>query len=147
MIKKLKYMILLVLLLVPITGCGTSQTENQTVFKINEETTIDGIKIVLNDIQMSQSFQDVKQEKDTYLNLEFIITNTTNQTITIDSTKNFVFKIEEEVYTDLNHNKMIEIAPEETVVYTLIYDVEEQDFYEVLFYSGIVENNIKFTTL
>ena len=42
---------------------------------------------------------------------------------------------------------MIEIAPEETVVYTLIYDVEEQDFYEVLFYSGIVENNIKFTTI
>ena len=43
------------------------------------------------------------------------------------------------------NNKLNLIKKHQTINYTLMYDVDKKQTYEIYFYSGIVENNIKFT--
>ncbi len=141
-------LVLLCTLIIPFTGCfSVEQLPSKTEFYLNEEAVIDNrYQITLNDIMSQDHFQDVEPENDHYLVLEFKITNISSETQTIDQEKTFRLKIGDTIYADLNHNKNTEIAPQESIMYQLIYDVNELDHYEILFYSGIVDNNIKFIT-
>ena len=129
-----------------LVGCNEEVTLNKTEFFLNEEATIDNYTIELNDVITSNHFQDVTPENDTYLTLEFKITNNSNEKQVLDSDKNFDFKIDSIRYTDLNHNKELTLEPNETIMYKVVYDVPEKDSYSLIFYSGVVSNNIKFTT-
>lgn len=130
-----------------LVGCSSPlQQANKTIFSLNEEARIDHFNIVLNDIIESAYFQDVKSEKGSYLTFEFKIKNNSNQDQIIRYEDSFQLVIEQDKYIDLNHNKDISIAPGESIMYQAIFDVPEQDSYNVLFYSGIVSNNIMFTT-
>ncbi len=146
--KKFLKVFLLCTIMLPFVGCfSVKQMPSKTEYYLNEEATMDNIyKISLNDILSQDHFQDVEPENDHYLVLEFKITNISSETQTIDVQKSFQLKIDNTLYPDLNHNKDTEIAPQESIMYQLIYDVNEMDHYEILFYSGIVDNNIKFIT-
>ncbi len=129
-----------------LVGCNEETGPNKTEFFLNEEATIDNYTISLNDVFTSNHFQDVTPENETYLTLEFKITNNSNEQQVLDSNKNFDFKINDKRYTDLNHNKTLTLEPNETVMYQVVYDVPEEDSYSLIFYSGVVSNNIRFTT-
>ena len=70
--------------------------------------------------------------------------------------KNYNWRIKREYYNLINNGiKTLEVRvgyPDikrvqkgDTITLTLQYNIQEKSIYEILFYSGIVENNIKFT--
>ena len=107
-------------------------------YKVNEVGYLDNIEVTLKSITYIHS--------GTGIELSFDITNQTDNTITIVPDTYFKFY-------DINHvqipnkytnNKSI-VKKNETITYRLQYDVTKKELYEILFYSGVVENNIKFS--
>lgn len=107
-------------------------------YKVNEVGYLDKIEVTLKNITYIHS--------DTGIEISFDITNKTDNTITIVPDTHFKFY-------DINHvqipnkytsNKSI-VKKNETITYRLQYDVTEKEIYEIYFYSGVVENNIKFS--
>ena len=107
-------------------------------YKVNEVGYLDKIEVTLKNIAYIHN--------DTGIELSFDITNQTDNTITIVPDTYFKFY-------DINHvqipnkytnNKSI-VKKKETITYRLQYDVTKKEIYEIYFYSGVVENNIKFS--
>ena len=95
---------------------------------------IDDIYITLN----SASYNDNELE------LVFNILNKTNNTITINPNNNFKFYDINRLLTNNYENNKNVIKKGQTISYTLKYTVDKKELYDIYFYSGIVENNIKF---
>lgn len=146
--KKLFCFCSLIALSLLMTGCFSVEQpgEVKTEYSLNEIANIDFYEITLNDVVTTTHYQDVPPANDTYLMFEFRITNDDEQAHVLSSATNFRFIIDDMTYTDLNHNKDITIQPGESIMYQVIYDVPEEDHYQILFYSGVVSNNIAFTT-
>lgn len=146
---KIKKVILLVLLSVCMVGCNNLEapttTTNKTEFAVNEIATIDHYKVILNDVIETNTYQEKKPENDTFLILEFKITNESKEVQTISPNVNFKPMLNG-TYLDLGHTENIEIPAGESIIYQVVYDVPEMDSYSVLFYSGVVSNNIRFNT-
>ena len=126
---------LLLLLIVPILiGCNNKSIITKSEYKLNEEAMIDDIYITLN----SASYNDNELE------LVFNILNKTNNTITINPNNNFKFYDINRLLTNNYENNKNVIKKGQTISYTLKYTVDKKELYDIYFYSGIVENNIKF---
>lgn len=107
-------------------------------YKVNEVGYLDNVEVTLKNIVYIHS--------GTGIELSFDIKNQTDNTITIVPDTYFKFY-------DINHvqipnkytnNKSI-VKKNETITYRLQYDVIKKEIYEILFYSGVAENNIKFS--
>ncbi len=131
--KKICYLLVLFSLLLLFGGCSKAF---KTVYGFNEEAYIDDIKIKLVDVRLREN-----QE----LEFTFRLTNYRNNTVTISADNNFKFYDINEielVNQYVNNNSIIKKG--DTINYTLRYIVDKKQTYDILFYSGIVENNIKF---
>ena len=107
-------------------------------YKIGEQALIDDIELTLNQVTHINN--------NTGIELTFQITNKTNNTITINADKYFVFYDMNmvQIPNKYTNDKSI-IKKDETITYKLQYDVASKELYEIYFYSQIVENNIKFS--
>ena len=107
-------------------------------YKIGEQALIDDIELTLNQVTHINN--------NTGIELTFQITNKTNNTITINADKYFVFYDINMVQIPNKYtNYKSIIKKDETITYKLQYDVASKELYEIYFYSQIVENNIKFS--
>ena len=121
-----------------LSGCDMNQNYiNKTEFYLNEDAYIDDISI-----KMTKAFIN----ENNMLEVVFSITNNRGNTITLVPDNYFkLFDINKvQIYNQYQNDTNI-IKKDQTVNYTLIYDINDKEIYEILFYSGIVENNIKFT--
>ena len=107
----------LILISIIIVGCGRdlSNITSKTSYKINETAKIDKLEITLTNFK--------------YLDNDIV---------------EFTFKITNNRDNIYSNDSNI-IKSKDTMNYTLQYNIKNRELYEILFYSGIVENNIKFT--
>lgn len=132
--KKYIFIILFLISVFTLSGCGNN-IQNKTDFNINEQAMVDDIDIKLVDIE----------KKSNILEIVFEIKNNRKNTITLNPDINFVmYDINKVQIPNIYLNDSNIIKSKSTMNYTLQYEVTDKQLYEVLFYSGIVENNIKF---
>ncbi len=117
-----------------LTGCN-SNIVPKTEFRMNEQANIDKI-----DIKLTKAVRS-----DNNLEVTFEITNRRDNAITISPDKNFVLYENKTQVLNKFQNLSNVLKKDQTVMYTLSYDISKRELYEIYFYSGIVENNIKFT--
>lgn len=134
--KKFSKTLFIITILILLVGCDNNYIP-KTEFGINEEAEADSIKISLTSAKIIEN--DV-------LEVVFSIKNNRKNTITIDPDTYFrLYDINKvQISNHYEGNNSI-IKSGEKVMYTLQYVVSKKDIYEIYFYSGIVENNIKFT--
>ena len=125
----------LIIITVLITGCSNGNIVPKTEFVKGEQALLDDIYLTLNEV----GYQD-----DT-LTLNFKIENKTKNTITIIPDSNFkLYDINQVQIKNTYSNNTNVIKKNEIINYTLEYNIDKKEIYDVYFYSGIVENNIKF---
>ena len=107
-------------------------------YQMGEVGYIDDIEITL------KSANYINTE--TGIEVTFEITNKTSNTITITPDDYFKFYDVNKVQipNKYTNDKNI-VKKNETINYKLQYDVTKKELYEIYFYSGVVENNIKFS--
>lgn len=120
-------------------GCGRNLNNitSKTSFEINETAKIDKLEITL--INVNGIGNDT---------IEFIfkIKNNRSNSITLNPDNNFkIYNINSVQIPNIFSNDSNIIKSNDTVNYTLQYNIKNRELYEIYFYSGIVENNIKFT--
>lgn len=132
--KILNIFIVFILFLL-VAGCENKPMTNKTEFYLNEDASIDKINLKMTDYEIN----------DNKLEITFLITNKRGEDINIladdyfklfDSNRNQIFN---------SYSNSSLIKKNETVEYKLIYDITNINSYDLYFYSGIVENNIKFS--
>lgn len=130
---------LILLVLIPfIVGCNDNKIIPKSEYKVGEEAMIDDIYLTLT----SATYND------DILELVFKIRNDTGKTMTINPESNFkLYDINRVLVTNSFTNNSNVIKKGQTVSYTLNYNVSKKEIYEIYFYSGIVENNVKFAVL
>lgn len=133
--NKKTYFILLLILGIFFIGCSNKNIK--TNYSIREDATLDNFNLVL---------ENAKILENDSLELIFKITNNSNNTITITPDDYFkLYDINHVQIPNLYKNNTNIIKSKNTITYTLQYNISSKEIYEVYFYSGIVENNIKFT--
>jgi len=119
-----------------VTGCSNDEIL-KTQYSIGEQAKLDDIEITM---------EKASYKTDTQLfEVVFSVTNHRDNTITLVPDQNFVLYDINKVQmmnTYVNNNNIVK--KDQTIHYTLQYSVSKKEMYEILFYSGIVENNIKF---
>ena len=79
------------------------------------------------------------------LRIKIKMTNKRDNTVTIKSDEMFKLYDINKVQIPNNYtNSTNIIKKDETITYILEYNVAKKEIYELYFYSGIVENNIRF---
>ncbi len=119
-----------------ITGCNDNVIP-KTDFSVGEEAKIDDISLKL---------EKATYTEDKKLELVFDITNHRDNTITLSPDEYFVlYDINKVQIPNVFSNNTNIVKKNGNIKYTLQYNVDNKELYEIYFYSGIVENNIKFT--
>lgn len=133
--KKIFYLFAMAFVLVLLTGCGNKQLKSQ--YDVGEDAYLDDIELKLTKVLIKD---------DQELELTFDITNNQDNTITISADNNFRFYLNQMQMLNRYDNHKNIIKKGQTISYVLNYDITSnvRKSYEILFYSGIVENNIKF---
>ncbi len=129
----------LILISIIIVGCGRdlSNITSKTSYKINETAKIDKLEITLTNFKYLDN--DIVE-------FTFKITNNRDNSITLNSDNNFkIYNSTNAQIPNIYSNDSNIIKSKDTMNYTLQYNIKNRELYEILFYSGIVENNIKFT--
>lgn len=117
-----------------LTGCDN--TPVKTEFSLNEPAKLDDIEITMIDATYQNNILEV----------EFKIKNNRDNTISIAPDTYFrLYDINQVQVPNKYQNDNNMIKKGDTINFTLQYSIQEKEIYEILFYSGIVENNIKFT--
>ena len=126
----------LILISIIIVGCGSNIT-SKTSYKINETAKIDKLEITLTNFKYLDN--DIVE-------FTFKITNNRDNSITLNPDNNFkIYNSTNAQIPNIYSNDSNIIKSKDTMNYTLQYNIKNRELYEILFYSGIVENNIKFT--
>ena len=139
LIKFLIIIISLILISIIIVGCGRdlSNITSKTSYKINETAKIDKLEITLTNFKYL--YNDIVE-------FTFKITNNRDNSITLNPDNNFkIYNSTNAQIPNIYSNDSNIIKSKDTMNYTLQYNIKNRELYEILFYSGIVENNIKFT--
>jgi len=137
--KKIVKLILIIPIFLLIIACDSNITMKNEYY-INEEAKIDDIIIKMTSIKDTDAVSD-KQ----VLEITFELTNQRKNTITIDADTSFkLYDINKVQIPNVFQNSNNLIKKDQTIIYTLQYETTKKELYEILFYSGIVENNIKF---
>lgn len=129
----------LMLFAVLLVGCGRdlSNITSKTSYKINETAKIDKLEITLTNFKYLDN--DIVE-------FTFKITNNRDNSITLNPNNNFkIYNSTSAQIPNIYSNDSNIIKSKDTMNYTLQYNIKNRELYEILFYSGIVENNIKFT--
>lgn len=129
----------LMLFAVLLVGCGRdlSNITSKTSYKINETAKIDKLEITLTNFKYL--YNDIVE-------FTFKITNNRDNSITLNPDNNFkIYNSTSAQIPNIYSNDSNIIKSKDTMNYTLQYNIKNRELYEILFYSGIVENNIKFT--
>lgn len=129
----------LMLFAVLLVGCGRdlSNITSKTSYKINETAKIDKLEITLT---------NAKYLDNDIIEFVFKITNNRSNSITLNPDNNFkIYNSTNAQIPNIYSNDSNIIKSKDTMNYTLQYNIKNRELYEILFYSGIVENNIKFT--
>ena len=129
----------LILISIIIVGCGRdlSNITSKTSYKINETAKIDKLEITLTNFKYLDN--DIVE-------FTFKITNNRDNSITLNPDNNFkIYNSTSAQIPNIYTNDSNIIKSKDTMNYTLQYNIKNRELYEILFYSGIVENNIKFT--
>lgn len=129
----------LILISIIIVGCGRdlSNITSKTSYKINETAKIDKLEITLTNFKYL--YNDIVE-------FTFKITNNRDNSITLNPDNNFkIYNSTNAQIPNIYSNDSNIIKSKDTMNYTLQYNIKNRELYEILFYSGIVENNIKFT--
>ena len=129
----------LILISIIIVGCGRdlSNITSKTSYKINETAKIDKLEITLTNFKYLDN--DIVE-------FTFKITNNREDSITLNPDNNFkIYNSTNAQIPNIYSNDSNIIKSKDTMNYTLQYNIKNRELYEILFYSGIVENNIKFT--
>ena len=129
----------LILISIIIVGCGRdlSNITSKTSYKINETPKIDKLEITLTNFKYLDN--DIVE-------FTFKITNNRDNSITLNPDNNFkIYNSTNAQIPNIYSNDSNIIKSKDTMNYTLQYNIKNRELYEILFYSGIVENNIKFT--
>lgn len=106
-------------------------------YSVNEDATADKINLKI--------YEVIYDETNKKLNIKLNITNKTGSTITIDSDKSFkLYDINKVQVPNTYTNNSNIIKNNQTVPYILEYNITKKEIYELYFYSGVVENHIKF---
>lgn len=117
-----------------LTGCDN--TPVKTEYSLNEPAKLDDIEITMVDATYQNNILEV----------EFKIKNNRDNTISIAPDTYFkLYDINQVQVPNKYQNDNNMIKKGDTINFTLQYNIQEKELYEILFYSGIVENNIKFT--
>jgi len=117
-----------------LTGCDN--TPVKTEYSLNEHAILDDIEITMVDATYENNILEV----------EFKIKNNRDNTISIAPDTYFkLYDINQVQVPNKYQNDNNMIKKGDTINFTLQYNIQEKELYEILFYSGIVENNIKFT--
>lgn len=116
---------------------GCSKKNIKSNYSVGEEAVLDHFDLKLKETSYLEN--DV-------LELTFEITNNSKNSVTINADSYFkLYDINQvQVPNKYTANKNI-IKKDETINYTLQYNINKKEIYEIYFYSGVVENNIKFT--
>lgn len=133
--KRIKTIMLCLIIILFTCSCESKLLK--TEYFINEKANIDDIEITLT----KASFNETKQ-----LDLVFEIKNLQDNTITITPDNNFKF-YEKNLQLSNTYQTTNTIIKSNDVSYiTLNYPITDYDkeIYDIYFYSGVVENNIKF---
>lgn len=128
----------LILISIIIVGCGRdlSNITSKTSYKINETAKIDKLEITLTNFKYLDN--DIVE-------FTFKITNNRDNSITLNPDNNFkIYNSTNAQIPNIYSNDSNIIKSKDTMNYTLQYNIKNRELYEILFYSGIVENNIKF---
>ena len=129
----------LILISIIIVGCGRdlSNITSKTSYKINETAKIDKLEITLTNFKYLDN--DIVE-------FTFKITNNRDNSITLNPDNNFkIYNSTNAQIPNIYSNDSNIIKSKDTMNYTLQYNIKNRGLNEILFYSGIVENNIKFT--
>jgi len=117
-----------------LTGCDN--TPVKTEYSLNEPAILDDIEITMVDANYQNNVLEV----------EFKIKNNRDNTISIAPDTYFkLYDINQVQVPNKYQNDNNIIKKGDTINFTLQYNIQKKELYEILFYSGIVENNIKFT--
>lgn len=128
----------LILISIIIVGCGRdlSNITSKTSYRINETAKIDKLEIKLTNFKYLDN--DIVE-------FTFKITNNRDNSITLNPDNNFkIYNSTNAQIPNIYSNDSNIIKSKDTINYTLQYNIKNRELYEILFYSGIVENNIRF---
>lgn len=114
----------------------------KTEFKIHEQANIDHYRIILSKQETFTTYQNTPSSNGQYLLLTFNIQNNSNSTATIQE-DSFYLEVDGHTYNPIDFQQ-VTIASNEDEQITIIYDVPDNDHFSLLFYSGVVSNNIAF---
>jgi len=137
-IKKISYLGLSVFLLA--TGCsmGVEKKENQTTFKVNEEAFIDQYQIKCSNYTVNGN----------ELKVHYTVTNNSNQSTEIDLSDDFKLYGDDGNLYDSLSTGTVHLEHSETkdieVTFTVNDTIDSDHSYMIIFYSGVVSNNIGF---
>ena len=132
-----KILSLVIIFTIVLLFAGCDNTIPKTEFGLNEEAKIDDIEIKLINANLIEN---------NILEAIFEIENDRGATITLDPDTNFkLYDINQVQVPNIYENNSNIVKDENKIIYTLQYNVSEKNIYEIYFYSGVVENNIKFT--
>ena len=106
-------------------------------YSVNEQAIADNIELLINEVTYNETHQTLK--------IKIKMTNKRDNTITIKSDEMFkLYDINKVQIPNSYNNSVNIIKKDETITYILEYSVSKKEIYELYFYSGIIENNIRF---
>ena len=136
----MKHIVKLGLFLTILLLVGCVKNPMKTEYYVGETARIDDLKVEL----VSANDTDAVSDK-MVLEIVFKITNKRDNTLTINPDTYFrLYDLNQVQVPNSFQNNNNVIKKNQTIAYTLHYEVNNRELYEILFYSGIVENNIKF---
>ena len=106
-------------------------------YSVNEQAIADDIELLVNEVIYNETHQTLR--------IKVKMTNKRDNTVTIKSDEMFkLYDINKVQIPNSYNNTTNIIKKDETITYILEYSVSKKEIYELYFYSGIVENNIRF---
>lgn len=106
-------------------------------YSVNEQAIADDIELLLNEVIYNETHQALR--------IKVKMTNKRDNTVTIKSDEMFkLYDINKVQIPNSYNNTTNIIKKDETITYILEYSVAKKEIYELYFYSGVVENNIRF---
>ena len=106
-------------------------------YSVNEQAIADDIELLINEVIYNETHQTLR--------IKVKMTNKRDNTVTIKSDEMFkLYDINKVQIPNSYNNTTNIIKKDETITYILEYSITKKEIYELYFYSGVVENNIRF---
>jgi len=143
-----KYLLFCIMFLVSMM-CGCSdlsidENNSKTSYLKNETAIIDHYNVTMSNYIVSEMWNDLNPNNGQYLIVTFKIKNNSKEDKIINLNKTYELYIDGNLYKNMNQEQNINISSNDEITHNLVYDVPILNTYDVLFYSGVVGNNMNF---